>query len=814
MKTTKYGNFSADGKEFIVTDPMTQRPWMNVLSNGRWCFLASHLGGGYSFLDNPTVGRITRWHIDGVPRETVGKFLYLRDDETGNWWTANGYPPVKKLDKWRCRVGLGYNTIEAEQDGIASELTFFTPMPNVEAGPSAKGDPCELWLVKITNTTKKTRTISTTSYAEIALGNWYEDTSWREFYTLFNRQVFQDGVMYNRSTTWVKYLGGWQASDSDANNLSFDFAACMASSAPVVGYEGDRYKFVGLYRDLANPEVMDRKDLGKHIDEGRDACLALQHRFTLAPGESAEFVIMLGAVGRDDSDAKPLTSKYCTVAQAKAEFENLKAYWARVVNAPIIKTPDSDLDMMVNYWFKYQGANLSWWNRNTGYCYFGIYNFGVRDACQDAVSRLSQDPAWVREHLVKRIFVWQFPEGDWAHGGNFLSGQGTRTKHSDDPLNPLFIIGHYVRETGDYSILDEVTPYAHSNGKQTDTIYKHLLKSMEYFWTQFSERGLPLIVKADWNDALNMMGSKGKGESVMNAGWVIICLDLFWSCMEKKGDLALIADWKARCEKLKKTVNELCWDGDWYWRGTHDSGWVLGSKSNTEGGMIFGNPNAFAIVAGIADQEKTQKILKSFDKYLDTEYGSYCFYPPFPKPDPRTGTISRFAPGTKENGSLQGHNSRWRAWAEFFAGRGDEGYNIIKKMLPPTMHEKLPETYGIEPYAACQFIYAPESGNHGEGSHSWATGTACWTLLNVWEHMFGVTPQVEGLKIDPCLPKAWTEVSMDRPYRGSQYQIVIKKKAGICKGKISMTLDGKALPGNVIPPQAAGKTYKVVVNVG
>jgi len=814
MRPTRYGHFTEDGREFLVTERALPRPWMNVLSNGAWCYLASHLGGGYSFYQNPTVGRITRWHIDGVPRETVGKFVYLRDEETGDWWNATGYPPRRPLDKWRCRVGLGYNTIEAECEGIGSSITYFTPMPDAASSSGGDvGDACELWLVKLTNHSGRTRTISATNYAELGDPNWFEDTSWREFHILFNRQEYKDGVLFTRSTQWVKYLGGWQAGDSDANNIPFDFATVMASSAEVAGYEGDRYQFVGLYRDLADPQVMDQGCLGDSVATGRDACHALQHRFELQPGETTSYVIVLGAVDREATDAKELTEKYADVAKAQAAFENLHAYWNRVVSTPQVQTPDADLDLMANVWMKYQGANLSWWNRNTGYCYFGIYNFGVRDACQDAVSRLPQDPAWVREHLVKRIMIWQFEGGDYAHGGNFLNMQGTRTQHSDDPLNPLFIIGNYVRETGDFSILDEVTPYAHSNGEKTATIYEHLIEGIEFFWRHFSDRGLPLILKADWNDALNQAGNQRKGESVMNAGWAAICLDLFWVCMEYKGDHDRAAAYRTRLNEMIDKVNELCWDGDWYWRATHDSGWVIGSKENTGGGMIFTNNNAFAIIAGIADEQRKKKILASFDRYLDTPLGSRCFFPPFAEPESRAGTISRFAPGTKENGSLQGHNSRWRIWAELAAGRADKAYEILKKMLPCERHQADPQRYAIEPYVACQFIYAPESEAPGEGSHAWATGAACWTLLNVWEHMLGVRPEVDGLIIDPCLPTAWTGARMTRDYRGATYEIEIVKPKGITRGQVTLEIDGEPAPGNRIPPHGDGKTRRVVATV-
>lgn len=819
MRETKFGNFSADGKEFVLTNPLLERPWMNVLSNGNWCYVASHLGGGYSFRGNPTVERITRWHIDGVPRDTTGKFVYLRDEDNGEWWCANGYPPTKKLDSWRTHIGLGYNKIVAEKNGIGSEILYFTPMPDAKNfSGSDVGDPCLLWKVKLTNNSNKKRTISATNYVEIAIGNWFEDTSWREFYLLFNRQQYKDGVIYTRSTQWVKYIGGWQAANSNANNIPYDKAVFLASSEKVTGYEGDRHQFIGFYRDLTNPEAMETGKLRNKIDQGRDAAHVLQHKFELEPGQSVEYVLILGTVPREAKDASALIKKYGTPAKCDAAFANNQAYWNKIVSSPRIETPDEDINNIVNYWFKYQGANLSWWNRNTGYCYFGIYNFGVRDACQDAVSVLPADPKWVREHMVKRIFIWQFEEGDWAHGGNFVSYIGTRTFHSDDPINPLFILARYVRETGDYSVLKEKTPYLSPKGgptKKTDTIYEHMMKGLEFFFENFSKRGLPLIMKADWNDALDQVGNDRKGDSLMLAAWAVICIRDFYTCMEHMGDKKRLAMYKKKIDQLVKTINKIGWTGNWYQRAMHDSGWEIGVPSNKYG-KIWSDPNSFCIVAGIADEDRTKKILKSFDKYLDHELGSYPFYPPYMEPEPRVGIVSRFSPGTKENGAIFGHCSRWRIWAELWAGRGDKAYEIMKKMLPPTRHEATPDLYRIEPYAACQFIYAPESGNAGEGSHSWATGTACWTLIVTWENMLGIRPELDGLLIDPCLPSDWTWSKMTRAYRGATYEISIEKKKGIQKGTVTIELNGEKLPGNVLPPPTkaqVGKTHQVKVTV-
>ncbi len=805
-----YGEFAAGGRAYVLREPNLDRPWMNVLSNGRWCYVASHLGGGYSFLDNPTVGRITRWHIDGTPRETTGKLLFLRDEETGKWWTANGYPPTRPLDRWECEIGLGYNEIRSEAHGIGARMRWFCPMPD-PAVTGGVGDPCLIWQVELVNRSGRARFISATSFVELALGNWNEDTSWREFYILFNRQKFLGHALLTRSTMWVKYEGGWQALNEAGNNIPFEHAVFLASSRSICGYEGDRHQFLGSYRDLKDPAAMDTGKLANNAAIGRDACHALQHHFRLQPGEAARFVLLLGAIPYDSEDTTPLTEKYLDWDKAEAAFAGNQAYWTAVTATPQIETPDPALNTLVNYWYKYQGANLSWWNRNTGYCYFGIYNFGVRDACQDAVSRLPQDPAWVREHIVKRIMIWQFEEGDYAHGGNFVSMMGTRTRHSDDPLNPLFILAHYVRETGDFSILDEVTEFAHTRGQKKATIYEHIMLGLEYFFSQMSARGLPLILKADWNDALDQMGHRGKGDSVMLACWAIHCIERFYCCMEHKNDPRL-ADYRRKVEQLRRTVNEIAWDGEWYQRAMHDSGWILGTKDNTYG-KIWSNPNSFAIISDTATPERRAQIYASFEKYLDDPIGGYTFWPPFLEPDPRAGVISRFAPGTKENGSLFGHSSRWRIWAECYGGRGDKAYELLDKMSPITRHLAGPEIYRIEPYVACQFIYAKEADRYGEGSHSWATGTAAWSLIVVWEWLFGVRPELGGLRIDPCLPSHWTEVRMRRDYRGATYDIVIRKPKGVCKGAAEVRLDGAILPENLIPPQGDGKVHAVEVRL-
>jgi len=408
--------------------------------------------------------------------------------------------------------------------------------------------------------------------------------------------------------------------------------------------------------------------------------------------------------------------------------------------------------------------------------------------------------------------LWQFEDGSYAHGGNFISMTGTQTYHSDDPINPLFIVSRYILETGDFSILEEKTPYAHTNGKKQATIYEHLNHGLDFFFSMFSKRGLPLILKADWNDALDQAGNGKKGESFMLAGWAIYCIELFYPALEHMKDTKRLKLYKKKVASLKKALNTYGWDGQWYARCTHDDGTVIGTRKNKEG-KIWSNVNSFAVVSGAAPQDRALTAMKSVHKHLDNELGAKTFGPAYKKPNWRVGIISRFAPGTKENAAVFGHSSMWRIWAECYLGRGNMAWEILNKMMPTT-RAKNPELYKIEPYVRCQFIYSEESDNPGEGSHSWATGTAAWNLIVVWEWIFGIRPQLDGLLVDPCFPSHWKKASIKREFRESTYLITIKNPKGLQKAKsLEVTLDGAVLQSNVLPVLGDKKEHIVEINM-
>jgi cellobiose phosphorylase len=801
----RYGRFSADGREFIVTDPLLPRPWMNVLSNGKWCYVCSHLGGGYSFYEDPLLRRITRWQVDGVPRETVGKFIYIRDDDSGKWWCANGYPPTRRLKQWQCTHGLGYTTIESEHDGVGAQITYFVPVDE---------DPCELWLVSVENRSPRTRHLSVFEYAEFALGNYKEEATWREFYILFNRTRHARGRIYAASTQWIKYAAAWQSVGAEGNNIALDVQAVLASSRRPDGCETERYKFVGLYRDLKDPAaVADGGDLaGEPYVEGRDACGAMQHKLTLKPGEKAEFVMLLGAVPADARDASALTKKYLTVAKAKRELARRKAWWAGVLESPRIETPDGDLNRWANIWLRYQAGNLAWWSRNVGYCYMGIYGYGTRDECQDLIAHLPSDPAHVRRTILERLACWMYEDGRVVHSSSQTTRRGDFTNHSDDPTNLQFIVSKYVRETGDFHILREDVPYYES--QDHGDLFEHCMRGWQRFFNQFSERGLPLILSADWNDAFDQAGHRGRGESVMLAGWASYVLNLFLPVCDWHG-FGEISRWlRQRQEAMIEAVNRCAWDGEWYVRAFHDDGTPLGTRAAGEG-RLWANAQTWCILGGIADAERTAKCLASMDKYLNVSKGSLAFWPAFTKPDPRYGVISRFAPGVKENGAVFTHNLMWRLVAETHCGRGNVAWKLLKSNLPTTLAAQDPDLYQVEPYVQRQFTYAPMSQRYGEGSHSWATGGAMWNWHVVLEGFLGIQPELEGLRLDPCFPSEWREARVLRRWRGGEYEIRIHNPDGVEKGVRAVLLDGQPLRGNLLPvPQEKGERHRVEVVMG
>ncbi len=803
----KYGRFSDDGREFIVTHPLTPRPWMNVLSNGLWCALTSHMGGGYSFLEDPLLRRITRWHVDGVPRETVGRFLYLRDEKTGRWWCANGYPPTRPLDAWECRHGLGYTTIRSEHEGIGAEITYFVP----------EKDPCEVWLVTLENRTRRTRRLSAFEYVEFGLGNYKEEVTWREFYNIFNRTRIEAGTIYATSTQWIKHSAAWQSVGAEGNNITLDVQAFLASSKRPAGAETDRYRFVGLYHDLKDPAaVADRGDLaGAPRVEGRDACGALQQKVTLKPGAKTTFVVLLGTIPCDAPNADKLKKKYLVVAKARKALQARVAYWDRMLESPTVETPDGDLNRWCNIWLRYQAGNLAWWSRNVGYCYMGIYGYGTRDECQDLIAHLPGDPAHVRRWILERLAVWMYEDGRVVHSSSQTTRSGTFTNHADDPVNLMFIVSKYIRETADWAVLDESVSYYESGGK-TGSLYEHCMRGWRRFFRRFSKRGLPLMLQADWNDAFDQAGHKGRGESIMLAGWASYILDMFIPIARRYGKRKDAAQLKRKQTVMKKAVNRYGWDrkGEYYIRATHDDGTRLGASTEAEG-KIWANAQSWSILGGIADEARTQKCLAAMDKNLTVSKGSLTFWPAFTEPDKHYGVISRFAPGVKENGAVFSHNLMWRLMAETRCGRGDVAWSILSSNLPTRLAAEDPDLYKVEPYVQRQYTYAPMSQCYGEGSHSWATGAAMWNWHVVLEGILGVVPELDGLRLDPCLPSTWKKARLVRRWRGSEFDIRVRNPHGVQKGVVEVRIDGESQGAdNLLKPPAKKGRHTVEVVMG
>jgi cellobiose phosphorylase len=440
----------------------------------------------------------------------------------------------------------------------------------------------------------------------------------------------------------------------------------------------------------------------------------------------------------------------------------------------------------------------------------GIYGYGTRDECQDLIAHLPGDPAHVRQWILKRLAVWMFEDGRVVHSSSQTTQRGDFTNHSDDPVNLMFIVSKYIRETGDFSVLDETVPYYESGGK-TGSLWEHCMRGWQRFFSQFSPRGLPLMLLADWNDALENAGRAGRGESHMLPGWAAYILRMFIPIAERYGRTRDAAFLRHKLDAMVEAMNKYAWDGQWYTRGTADDGTVLGTRGAREA-RLWANPQSWAILGGIADPRRTRKCLRSMDRYLTVSKGSLTFWPAFTEPDLHYGCISRFAPGVKENGAVFSHNQAWRLLAETHCGRGDVAWRILKSNLPTTLAAEDPALYKVEPYVQRQYTYAPMSQCYGEGSHSWATGAAMWTWHVVLEGFLGVQPELDGLRLDPCFPRKWREARVWRRWRGSEYEITIRNPRGVEKGVREVRLDGRALPDNLLPvPRAPGKHQVEVV---
>jgi cellobiose phosphorylase len=774
----KYGHFSDDYKEFIITNPITPRPWVNVISNGRYGLVISQLGGGFSFLDHSEFNRLNRWHQDLI-QDNWGKYFYIKDLQSGDFFSPTFLPVKNKLDSFIVTHGQGYTIFDSEFRSIRTHLKVFMPFD----------DSVEIWDFEIKNSSDKKIELEVSSYFEFCLGS--SSDFHREFHKTFIETKFykEFNVFTGSKRLWeipIRNRGHW--------NIDYPYVGFITSSEIIAEFEGDKEKFIGLFGSLERPKAVQDGKLTNTEGKWYDSIGSVKIKFELNPGEAKKFNFILGL--KDNlEEIKKSQERYSSQANVDKSFEQIKAEWEKLFSTLEVKTPDDSVNLLVNRWLRYQAISGRLWARTAYYQQSGAYGF--RDQLQDSLVFLPIEPAITKNQILLHA-KHQLKDGQVLHWWHPISETGLPTEMTDDLLWLPFVIIQYINETNDYSILLERAEY-YDDKDNADLLLNHSLKAIDKVLSRFSERGLPLIGTGDWNDGLSAVGLEWKGESIWLAEFLYLILIEFSEILNsiKSNDKA--AEYLTRADNLRASFNRYTWDGEWFYRATKDNGEKIGSKENSEG-KIYLNTQTWAVISGITTTEKENSCLNSVEKHLLKKNGPLLLYPAYSKPDQYIGYLSRYAPGRRENGGVYTHAAIWSIWAFAKKEKKEIVYEIYKR-LSPVLNGLYPDEYVAEPYVTPGNIDGPDSPLYGVGGWTWYTGSASWLQKVIVDHLIGVRADKNGLIIDPNFPDEWEKVYVKRFFRGKFYYIEFENPQKIYSSIDKIFVNDKEFSGYVIPEQ-------------
>lgn len=786
----RYGEFSADGTEYVIHRPDTPRPWVNVICPGSYGTVISQAGSGYSWCTHAQYNRINRWEQDLI-EDKWGKFLYCRDQGSGTFWSLAWQPVKATPDRYQVRHGVGYSVFLSENDGVRSEYAVFVP----------PGETCEVWLVRLTNLTRRKRQLELFTYLEWNLGP-SPDTH-REFHKLFIETEYapaaQALLASKRLNTIAEHGAGqpW--------NVPWPHVAFLSSSLKPFSHTSDKQNFLGAYGTLEAPAALRERRLNGVTGRWHDGIAALQVPVALRPGETREMTFTLGQA-ETRREALQSARRYRDPQRAHRALAKTKRLWRELLAPQQVETPDREFDAMTNTWLKYQAISCRLWGRTAYYQTGGAYGF--RDQLQDSQVFLPLAPEQTRRQL--RLHArHQFVDGTAYHWWHPLTEEGLQKPLNDDLLWLPFVTLEYIRETGDFSVLDDREPFLVKPKQPTRerfTLEEHCRRAIDSFWKRMSPRGVPRMGAGDWNDGLSAIGAKLKSESVWLAHFLVGILD-GWCAMEARRpapDERVISRYRREAAKLRRAVNRHFWDGDWYIRATKDDGTPIGSRRNTDG-RIYLNAQTWAILHDVVPARRLPKLLRSMERFLYRDYGPLLLYPAYRTPDASIGYLTRYSPGSRENGGLYTHAGVWAIQAECKLGRAEQAWRLFESFFPPRRATD-PDFYKAEPYVTPGNVDGPDSPSFGRGGWTWYTGSAAWLQRIATGWILGVRAEWDGLLIDPCIPPRWKGFAMTRSFRGATYQITARR--GRNPG---ITLDGVPIRGKLIPPHRDGAVHTVEV---
>ncbi|MBP9120171.1 MAG: glycosyl transferase family 36 [Ignavibacterium sp.] len=776
--STKYGHFSSDGNEFVITNYKTPKPWVNVISNGKYGLVISQIGGGFSWDTHSEFNRLNRWHQDLV-QDNWGKYFYIKDNLTGDVWSPTWMPVKTELDFYQVAYGFGYAKFTSEYKGIKIILTVFIPVD----------ENIEIWNFKIENKTSEKKSVSVFSYFEWCLGS--SSDHHREFHKTFLETHFDPKL---NCMTATKRLWEIPLGDRGHWNIEYPYLGFISCSKKISDYDGDKDTFVGQYGSLQNPAGLSAKSLSKKLGKWNDSIASVKTEIELKPNQTENVNFFIGIKENKNSIAASLR-KYSNQKNIDSALFDLKLFWHNMFDTLVIETPDKAMNLLVNKWLRYQAIAGRLWGRTAYYQQSGA--FGFRDQLQDSMVFLPIDPKKTEDQL--RLHArHQFEDGTVLHWWHPISDTGLPTKMTDDLLWLPFVLMHYIDETGNYKILSSKEPY-YDNKNKKESLFDHSVAAIEKVLTRMSKRGLTLIGAGDWNDGLSAVGLEMKGESIWLTEFFYLILVRFSELCKEVGKDSLQKKYSKKATDLKKAFDKYAWDGEWFYRATKDDGKKVGSKTSPEG-KIYLNAQTWSVISGIAEKSKQQKAMDAVSKHLLKKNGCLLLSPAYTIPDKMIGYLSRYAPGRRENGGVYTHAATWSVWAYAMLKKNDLAY-VAYKNLCPIYNGMKPDEYVAEPYVTPGNIDGPDSPNYGMGGWTWYTGSAAWYQKVIVDWILGVRATKNGLVVDPCVPKDWNEFSVKRLFRGTVYNIKVFKKSNSDKSNSSyyIIIDGKKVEGNLIP---------------
>ena len=824
----QFGHFDDAKREYVIDTPRTPYPWINYLGTQGFFSLISNTAGGYCFYKDARLRRITRYRYNNVPIDMGGRYFYINDN--GTIWNP-GWSPVKtELDAYECRHGMGYTVITGKKNDLKAEVTFFVPQDY----------DGEVQQVVLTNEGKSDKTFKFWSFAEWCLWDAQDDSNnfQRNFST--GRVEIKDSVIYHKTEYRDR-----------RNHYAF-----YSVNDKIDGYDTDRDSFIGLYNGFGDPQAVKEGKAYNSFADGWAPIASHYKEITLKAGETKTLVFVLGYVEmpqdqKFEADGKTINKvkalemieKFNTPEKFAAGMKDLKAYWDKLLGILTVDTPEDKVNRMVNIWNQYQCMVTFNLSRSASYFESGIgRGMGFRDSNQDILGFVHQIPDRAKERIID-IASTQFPDGGCYHQYSPLTKKGNADiggDFSDDPLWLILSVSAYIKESGDWSILDEMVPYDNDMSK-AQTMLEHLKVSFYRIVNNLGPHGLPLAMRADWNDCINLScfsdtpgesfqtytnpkfkaegGYSKVAESVFVAALFTFTGPNYVSILNHVGKKDEAAKAQAEIDKMKKVMMESAWDGNWFIRAYDANGEKMGSK-DCEESKIFIEPQGFAIMSDI-DKDATEKTLKAIDENLNCKFGLVLNYPAFTKYHVQYGEISTYPQGYKENGGIFTHNNAWIICAAAYAGKGDQAFKYYSE-IAPAYTEETSDIHKTEPYVYGQMIGGKEAGsdignggkNYGQGKNSWLTGTAAWNMVAISQYILGIQPDFDGLKVDPSIPSSWDGFTATRLFRGAKYNITIKNPNHVCKGVKSLVVDGNAVEGCVVPFVEGKKEVNVEITLG